>query len=110
MRQRNDRHPDPDHASHLGREDAGSVDHHLTLDVAAVGVYDGDSSHAGARLDRRHSGHAGVCADRHAGVPGTRSQGHAQLSRVDMTVGFQNACADHALLRHQGKRVARLRC
>ena len=39
VRHRHDRHPDADEAGDLGGEHAAAVDHHLALDVAAVGAH-----------------------------------------------------------------------
>ena len=99
VRHRHDRHPDADHARHLGRVHAPAVHDDLALDVAPVRAHPRDPAllavpARGHRVDGQHAGPSGD-PDAARACPGRQRVG--ELRRVDLAVRRQEAAAVHAV-------------
>ena len=103
VRHRHERDAHARHAADLGREHAAGVDHHLGLDVPAVGL---DAAHAAAGdVDR---GHARVGVDVAAALARALGERVGQQARVEVAVGRQPRGAEHAVGGHEREALLRL--
>ncbi len=100
---RDERHAHARHPPDLGRVHAARVDHHVGLDVAAVGLH---AAHApAAHVD---PGHARVRVDVAAALARALGERVGEQARVEVAVGRQPRGAEHAVGGHQREALLRL--